>query len=328
MPHFSSENEVVLERSRYSVDRLEQLRKRFLGISELTSHPGIAIYVTGSYGRLEASPRSDLDLFLIHCDSEHERPIIASTKTRIKAELIKIPRELGFPAFSDDGEYLQVHSLKDMLLNLGGREDDSMNHFTARLLLLLESRPLLHDDSYDATMTEVIEAYFRDYHDHEKDFRPIFLVNDILRFWKTLCLNYEHKRNIPIGDQSKKNKVYLKNLKLKFSRLLTCFSTVIPLIAAPNISPQEIGALIRLPPLKRLEHFAEADTDRQRLYERVLNEYVWFMGQVSRSDAENWIEDKAYREDAFERAKHFGSNVYQLLQLGIKNTDNLRYLVI
>lgn len=321
-------SEVLTERARYSEGRLEQLRERFVQIGELTNQQGIVIYVTGSYGRLEASPRSDLDLFLVHRDSGDGDTISSTQETLIRAELIKIPRDLGFPAFTDGGQYLEVHSLKEMLLNLGGREDDSLNHFTARLLLLLESRPLLNAGSYESAMTEIIGAYFRDYHDHEKEFRPIFLVNDILRFWKTLCLNYEHKRNIPTGDQAKKNKVYLKNLKLKFSRLLTCFSTVIPLSAAPSISPLDISSLIREPPLKRLEKFAGSDADKLGCYDQVVNQYIWFLEQVSRTDAESWIGEKANREDAFERARQFGSNIYHLLQLATKNTDTLRYLVI
>jgi len=44
--------------------------------------------------------------------------------------------------FSNDGEFLRILYLEDMLEQLGGREDDYLNYFTARMLLLLESKPL------------------------------------------------------------------------------------------------------------------------------------------------------------------------------------------
>ena len=321
-------NSYLAQRATHSHERLAQLRKKLLEIGELQSLPGLSIYVTGSYGRLEASLRSDLDLFLVQHDIRDCEVISNTTQTLINAEIIKIARELGFPEFSNDGEYLKIHSLKEMLLNLGGSKDDASNHFTARLLLLLESRPVFNDGTYDLVMTEIVDAYFRDYHDHETNFRPIFLVNDILRFWKTLCLNYENKRNIPTGDLGKKNKAYLRNLKIKFSRLLTCFATVIPLSAVPKISPQEITVLVKTPPLSRLRNFVENDDAKQRIFMTVVDDYGWFLEQSARTDAESWIGDRGNRGDAFARARQFGSSLYALLQEATKSTDSLRYLVM
>lgn len=321
-------NAYLTQRATYSLDRLTLLKQKLLEVRELQSLPGLSIYVTGSYGRLEASLRSDLDLFLVQHDIRDGEFISNTTQTLIKAEIIKIARDLGFPEFSNEGEYLNIHSLKDMLLNLGGSVDDASNHFTARLLLLLESRPVFNDKTYELVMAEIVDAYFRDYHDHETNFRPIFLVNDILRFWKTLCLNYENKRNIPTGDVDKKNKAYLRNLKIKFSRLLTCFATVIPLSAVPKTSPQEITVLVKTPPLTRLRNFIEDDEPKQRIFTRVVDDYVWFLEQSARTDAELWIGDKGNRGDAFERARQFGTSLYALLQEATKNTDNLRYLVM
>jgi hypothetical protein len=40
---------------------------------------------------------------------------------------------------------------------------------------------------YNTTIQNILEAYFRDYEDHAANFRPIFLVNDIIRFWSFNC---------------------------------------------------------------------------------------------------------------------------------------------
>jgi hypothetical protein len=144
----------------------------------------------------------------------------------IKADLIRAVRQLNFPDFSDDGHYLTHFSVRDFTETLGTAHDDVTNTFTARLLLLLESCPLLEPAAYSKITREVINAYWRDYQDHKENFIPAFLANDILRLWRTFCVNYEARTaRIPAR---KKAKGKLKNYKLKHSRLLTCYSAVPP----------------------------------------------------------------------------------------------------
>lgn len=213
----------LAERRRHSLNNLSLFSTKVARIPELKRFSRFSIYVTGSYGRLEASPRSDLDLFFILNDSHptKTRKIDKLTKTLIDASLIRITEQMGLPEFSNEGQYLEIYPLSEIVETLGGPEDDYRNHFTARMLLLLESRPIYNPNAYFEIVEAIVQAYYRDYHDHEKNFRPIFLVNDILRFWKTLCLNYENKRNIASNDQLTKTKNHLRNLKLKFSRLMT-----------------------------------------------------------------------------------------------------------
>src|SRR5438309_1594126 len=59
---------------------------------------------------------------------------------------------------------------------------------------LLESQPLSDAAIYERLLEQIIGFYYRDFADHADDFLPIFLINDILRFWRTLTLNYEHHR--------------------------------------------------------------------------------------------------------------------------------------
>ncbi len=101
---------------------------------------------------------------------------------------------MGFPTFSGDGKYLEVLSVSEMEAVLGSPRDDSLNAFTARMLLLLESQPLDYEELYETLLKRIIGFYYRDFPDHEAEFVPVFLLNDILRFWRTLTLNYEHHR--------------------------------------------------------------------------------------------------------------------------------------
>ena len=152
------------------------------------------VYATGSFGRCEASAYSDLDIFIVGKSDEKrgDRSLLRRLdEIRLMADLIEATRQLGIPEFSGDGEYLTHHSVSDFTRTLGTREDDVTNTFTGRLLLLLESRPLLEESVYREIADDVVAAYWRDYEDHKAKFMPAFLANDILRLWRTFCVNYE-----------------------------------------------------------------------------------------------------------------------------------------
>jgi predicted nucleotidyltransferase len=156
------------------------------------------VYATGSFGRGEASKHSDLDLFILGrgdgkpgLDGKEGSALSRLDEILVKAELIEVTRQLKIPEFSGDGRWLVHYSLYDFTHTLGTPEDDVTNTFTARLLLLLESCPLVEDAVYKEVTNDVIAAYWRDYEDHKSAFMPAFLANDILRLWRTFCVNYE-----------------------------------------------------------------------------------------------------------------------------------------
>ena len=96
-----------------------------------------------------------------------------------------------------------------------------------------------------------MKFYFADFERNRDTFRPTFLLNDILRFWRTLTLNYEHKRaekrraaERGEAEDGWEVKSATKNLKLGFSRLNTCFSLVVPLAALePPVTVEHVVEL-------------------------------------------------------------------------------------
>ena len=322
-------NRLIKERRKWSEARINCFKEAVSALPEVSAHGDLCIYVTGSFGRLEASEHSDLDLFFINGSVPGHTQMSRIDKTLMDAALISECRKLKFPEFSGDGEYLEVHCLEDMRKNLGGRRDDYANLFTARLLLLLESQPIHNDSLYVGVLNQITASYFRDYQDHKEDFRPTFLVNDILRFWKTLCVNYEHSRNSLSGDVTEARKSHLRNLKLKFSRMLTCFSLVIPL-AAPraSIGPPECVGLMQERPLERLRQIA-IQSQNVELWEKLADDYGWFLNATRqpREEVLEWIESDVNRQEALRRAEHFGDAMYELLD-AVAESKALRYLVI
>ena len=147
----------IIQHREFSKLRLNELANRFKTIHELNDNK-LCVFATGSYGRLEASPNSDIDLFFL--DTDHSLQTSNLEKTIINAEIIKICRNLGLPEFSKDGLYLKSLWLKEMKDAIGSPADDYYNFFTARLLMLLESQPLYNEYLYEKALQEIINCYY------------------------------------------------------------------------------------------------------------------------------------------------------------------------
>lgn len=130
--------ELLETRREETTKRIERIRRELKQAETLCSKRA-CVFATGSFGRGEASQHSDLDLFIAG-----ERPGLSRlNQILVKADLIKVTCKLKLPPFSGDGAYLAHYTIDDLVKTLGKREDDVTNTFTARLLLILESRPLL-----------------------------------------------------------------------------------------------------------------------------------------------------------------------------------------
>ena len=254
----------------------------------------------------------------------------------IKAQLIEAARNNKFPDFSGDGEYLTHYTVNDLVSTLGGRHDDAINTFTARLLLLLESRPLLEDAIYSEVICKVIEAYWKDYKGHESEFVPAFLVNDILRLWRTFCVNYEArtKKNNEKPDEKANRK--LKNYKLKHSRLLTCYSALVYLMAVMaeqgTVTPDNAKHMVSLSPTERLDWLKNRTrfATLSRQVDTILSLYKTFLERTDAPKGEliEMFKAREKSDEAFQGAQEFGDRVYELLCLIGQNNKIFRFLVV
>ena len=236
----------------------------------------LCIVAAGSLGRHEAGIRSDLDPFLLYDDETAGSSAKALGKLEeyeVFAALIEANRDAKFPRFDGDGRYLKIHGLSDLKRSAGSPRDDTENTFTARMLFVLESQNIYNSGLYEQLMASIVGHYFRD-STGKKNFRPLFLLNDILRFWRTLCLNYEEYRKDP-------NRPWLKkNLNLKYARRLTIFSTVLGLLSGKVADSTAFGELAKLTPLTRLAHCLDLVDSRakfQELFEEALDDYEAFL---------------------------------------------------
>ncbi|MGA8501610.1 MAG: nucleotidyltransferase domain-containing protein [Candidatus Sulfotelmatobacter sp.] len=292
------------------------------------------VYMTGSFGRGEASSHSDLDVFIVGLGT-HETPALSRlNQILVKADLIEANKKLGLPEFSADGEYLTHHTVGELLGTLGKPEDDANNTFTARLLLLLESTPLVGESAYRRIVDDVIASYWRDYQDNKNNFVPAFLANDILRMWRTFCVNYEARtQSVPAEKRAKRS---VKNYKLKHSRLLTCYSGLLYLLAvfskSGTVSPTDAASMIALSPTERLEWMLSQPElkEASQTIRQLIEGYERFLAKTEVSEGElvaRFLDKetkKSYSASAFE----FGDLVFAVFNAIGRGSRFHRLLVV
>ncbi len=311
------------------------------------------IYATGSLGRLELSATSDLDVFIARTSSKEPSNLDA---VLLQAALIRVQKELAFPAPSQDGGFLKMHSERDLIEKLGEpRDDDGLNTFTARMLLLLESRPILGLRGYERILESVLGTYWTDTKGHEQEYLPILLVNDTVRYWRNLQLNYqarksrlrrrreEDKHNLPASSNSQEAerihreyevKWRLLSAKLRFARCLTCYASLAWLLAEVRRTQRATGSkglvsldaarrMVKLTPFDRLlEAASVAAFPHIRRFE---SEYEWFLGVVAQ-DKDAFAGEPG--REAIQRGNDFGDLVFELVQVLGQDNPLYRYLVV
>jgi len=300
--------------------RLDQLVGHLDGAAAQLRGKG-CVYLTGSFARGEASAHSDLDLFIVgqdrEVDGKRERRLSRLDEICVKADLIRATHRVGIPEFSGDGAYLVHYTIDELVATLGRPEDDANNTFTARMLLLLESRPLLGAQVHADTIERVVDAYFPEYEDYRDSFIPACLANDILRMWRTFCVNYEARTHIYTPRERAKRR--LKNYKLKHSRLLTCYSTLACLSAlykqAGTVHPRDVRELATKSPTKRLQWIgSHAAPWSHGTVERILESYEAFLEKTD-VEEDSLVEsfmDPTLRK-RFPEANALGEHMAQLL---------------
>ena len=316
--------------------RISQLRQSLKGkldaLPQDDRFPSLTIYATGSLARKEANSESDLDAFFMLSSNHTTHPMGRIRDVRVLNAVLDSAEETNFPDFSNDGEYLKFLHIDHVIEHLGDREDDYINAFTARMLMLLESTYLYNEDKFNEFRNKIIDVYFTDFHRHSDSFRPIFLLNDVIRFWRTLCLNYENGRHWRMRqEEGEVAKGHLQNLKLKFSRLSICYSFICHLLSqGPALAIESVIKTASLTPFERLAEIADRVPECTPIILEMREEYAWFLDATSRPKdvTLDWILNQANRDDAFSHAGRFVNATVNLTTIVANKHDYLRYLIV
>jgi len=325
--------EALEKRRALTEERIRQLKSKLID-ADKRCDDNACVFATGSFGRHEASEHSDLDVFIVGEGTRKKPALNPLDQILVKADLIEAVRAMKIQDFSGGGEYLKHYTVDELISSLGTPDDDASNTFTTRLLLLLESSPLLGEGVYRRTTNTVIAAYWRDYEDHKNDFMPTFLSNDILRMWRTFCVNYEAFTQTDPPEKKAKRK--LKNYKLKHSRLLTCYSGLLYLLALyvekGTVSPTDAVTMVDLTPTQRLEwllkqqHLKKAHS----IIERLIGRYDEFLRRTDEPE-DQLVERFMHKEESASFVKvgfELGDAVLEALDAIGEGNRFRRFLIV
>lgn len=290
-----------VQRSKNKYKELKaEVRSRLLNLDSKNSY---FCFCSGSVARGDCGINSDLDIFVV-ADGE----LSYLQEVQMFSELIQANKKLEYPDFSNDGKFLKAPKFEDIKKALGRRDDDYNNLFTTRMLLLLESKPVFNEELYEKVVKKIIKIYFKEQSGRKGEFVPLYILNDILRYWRTLCLNYEVIRNL---DKPWRK----KNINLKFSRMLTVYSAVIPVVLKQVKTQTDWYKLVKTEPIDRIALSLQKinDDNLRGRFRDFVECYNYFLSLKDEKDIESVLSERGAKEVIKRKSRDFSNFIYDLL---------------
>ena len=298
------------ERKKFTSSKLSVIRENIEKlISENFSDykDQIAVVTTGSFGRDEASEESDLDWYLIaakECTllqkgSPESCDVVQKIELALKSIISKhVTKETG-----STGTFGTLINEASLYQNYGG-DKDTNQAFTRRMLYLLESRFLFNEPLYNKIKEKIVSLYIKE--DIPDANINRFMLNDIIRYYRTICTDYEYKVSEEEKDWG------LRKIKLRFSRKLIYFSGLITVAETCNMTREEkvkeTLKLLSLTPIERISFISASVASSDTL----TSTYCYFLEKISQKEVREELDDVT-------RENRFGSEIYR----DLKNKSNL-----
>lgn len=264
----------------------------------------VIIGVNGSIARREMTSGSDVDLFVLSTTEDLEDA--GEIQKQFRASLIN--KGIKMPALG--GVFEDPLPTSELTSKIGG-EDDTNTFITRRMLYLLEGEWIANQTEFEALRKQLIERYVPDDMDNHKICR--FLLNDIIRYWRTICVDFEHKT----ADATKPRAIRL--IKLRFSRMMLYFGGVVAIRETADLSALEkrekLIELLSKPPIERIQTvFGQPKT------QNAMNAYAIFLQALDNQSTRealsapgaDGLETQQYK-DLCEKAREFRDELQGLL---------------
>lgn len=283
-----------------TASRLEELRERLDG-REGDTDACVAMF--GSWGRHELTAQSDYDWSIVVDGAEREeiRPGPAHVAEAIGAA----ERRPGTQGIFGDVAFC------DNLVDRIGLDRDDNTNLSRRMLLLLESVAVSNEAAHRACRNRVLDGYL-DY--SVKDYRPPrFFLNDLIRYWRTICVDFVGKEREAPGQ-----KWALRNLKLGTSRKVLFAGGLLPTLLCHRYRAADQGRFLadalRRPSIDRVAwSFLELDVLDAGI--RAIGAYDRFLAiladPAAREELERLSRGQAQASDVFQEGRRLGAEIEQ-----------------
>lgn len=258
------------------------------------------IGINGSYARREATEGSDVDLFFLTKESETS-PV--QGKQEEFRKLLRADLDLKLPA---PGGVFGKPFPVDGICKIGGRTD-SNDTLTRRMLLLLEGEWVFNEPVFHNVRDRLLKEYL--HHKPKEDKICMFLLNDIIRYWRTICVDLEDKVR---ADNKPRD---IRHIKLRFSRLLLYATGVLSIGEGYGLSCE--GKLESLHTLLGTYPIARIQSIVGERAEPVLDLYAGFLEALDTPAVRRALEERQDSQefrDMSDRARLFRDSLHCLFQ--------------
>jgi hypothetical protein len=273
--------------------RLCERRERFESVEV---DEDATVVLTGSWGRHEITSESDDDFMVVFEGSVRD-------DARLSVE--QVARILGGrpPGVEDIfGKSVALEDLREKI----GRDKDTNANLTRRMLFILESVAVCGGDFHARARTSLIDGYLAA---NVKDYRPPrFLLNDLVRYWRTIAVDFESKMRARKGEGWG-----LRNAKLRLSRKALFAGGILPVLGCYRYPASDmldyLDERMSVPPLDRIAD-AFLDHGAPDPGVRALNAYDEFLAILDDRDQRKQLSalgvDEARDSQLFTRIAELG----------------------
>ncbi|HEX8103694.1 MAG TPA: hypothetical protein VF533_13845 [Solirubrobacteraceae bacterium] len=272
----------------------EALRERraALGAAAPAEDGSTAVVLMGSWGRRELTSGSDDD-FVVLGDGW-------PAPAEVREVLTRPPGQEGV-----FGGRVREADLVDRI----GLGHDTNENLTRRMLFLLESVALTGEAAHAAARAAIVRSYLDA---GVRDQRvPRFLLNDLIRYWRTICVDFEAK-----ARERGEDGWGLRNAKLRTSRKLLFAGGLLPVLECHELRRAEMHATLTAafaaPPSDRVAA-AFLRYDAVDAGVRALQAYDAFLALVddeaAREHLRSLTRDAALTDPLFRRARGYGDQL-------------------
>jgi len=246
------------------------LRKLNDSLSHEFSTKGFTVAIAGSFGRMDAAEGlSDFD-YLLLMDRNIKNP------ETIQKRITKIAKAHGLPMPNTTGVFTEPTSI-DSMIHQAGSNDDNLYRSAKRLLLLMECKPIYNETLFSSAIDTILKHYLQhSIADLRKE--PIYLLNDVIRYFRGICVNYEY------NFWKKADKWVIRYIKLLHSRLIMYAGLLFLTLNSSKVSHasekyEYIRSQIFLTPLEKLLHVYTDNDDHS--FNHLLGIYSVFLSKLS-----------------------------------------------